>query len=785
MNALTAESLRRLAELGTRSPLYGPGVASVSMSEYARSFAASIDLDEKDDWDVSSKASTEVVIFDKPAPTRPPIRRALTDVDGDDGDDERRITGSPRRASDCVAPTPGTLEKASESIEPKNGLLRARLDVARAELRLKQELHENLRSQRSDTSGDVSSSTKAASVCGGEASARKRSGSLHYKPQKPPYIQRKPNLADDIAISRSSRPSTPYSAYNPNKSSSTKNKPKGEDRQSRSPQLSLYSTPMRDGNGDESDDDHLSTYSSATFSHAPRHANPTPGKGIQSSRMNELSDHNIRHFTSAAAAATRSSSPDLVELTTSGSLQGSSVPPSPIDPEAMFPSVSPALASPSSRRNSTYGRRLSRLYGSRSSSRTGKLSGSCAAWSPLTSPSAFSAPFSMTREEKSSWSRSRSPSPGAGTYVENPASRWSFLDRTLDRAEWRVSMEINKHLVRAGYLPLSSFEVKRVSKSPVEDIASWQTKSLPPPPATPSERLDKSVSTVSGVHQGGQQEPTMQDRKKFVSPYRSNFERAVNDIPYRCPAKKASDELFGISYQLRSSAFFEQSWLTAPRNNAAAPSSPAPPPKPLGRGASPDLIIDTKLTESPITMLVDAADSNFGNGEPPPKVETLRCMRKDSLFLGSDVSMKLAQDSFFPEPQPAAPVAVPVSTNSNAAPAPLIARPQSQFQPQSSPCRPHVTKLEGPVEFGSVSTDDGSILPDRPLDLARLPPPDSEAPARDDRNVLPSQIPRPLLQRRMLTRKAGNRSLRVEKEVGGIDYGNHYRSPFSWNNLFI
>ncbi|RYP46336.1 hypothetical protein DL768_007442 [Monosporascus sp. mg162] len=768
MTPLTAESLRRLAELGTRSPLYGPGVASVSKSEYARSFAASIDLDEKDDWDVSSKASTEVVIFDRPAPTRPPIRRALTDVGSEDSDDERHITGPRRRASDCVAPTPGTLEKASASIEPKNGLLRARLDVARAELRLKQELRENIRSQHSHASGDVPSPTKAASVCGGEESAHKRSGSLHYKPQKPTYLQRKPNRGGGIASPPSPSPVTSYAAYNPSKSSSTRGKPKSEKRQSRSPQLSLYGAPMRDHSGDESDDDCLSTYSSATFSHAPRHANPAPGKGTQSSRMNGRLEHNTRRFTSAAAAATRCSSPDIVELTSSGSLHGSNVPPSPIDPEAMFPSVSPALASPSSRRSSTRGRRLSRLYGSRSSSRTGTSLGPHAAWSPLKSPSASSVPFSTAREEKSSWSRSRSPSPGAGTYVEKPASRRSFLDRTLDRAESRVSMEINKHLVRAGYRPLSSFEVKRVSKSPVEDIASWQTKSLPPPPATPSERLDKAVSTASGAHGGRQQEPTMQDRNKVVSPYRANFERAANDIPCRGPAKKASDELFGISHQLRSSAFFEPSWATTPSNNAAAPSSPLPPPpKPLRRGPHADLIMDTKFTESPITMPVDAADSNFGNGEPPPTVKTLRRTRKDSLFLGSDLSMKLAQNSFFPGPQPIAPVAAPVSTNSNAAPAPPIARPQAQFQPQINSYMPHVTKLEGPVEIGSVRTDDESILPDRRLDLARLPPPDGEAPARDDRDVLPSQIPRLspsnaaiLPQRRMLTRKAGNRSLR-------------------------
>ncbi|RYO93945.1 hypothetical protein DL763_004219 [Monosporascus cannonballus] len=659
MSALTAESLRRLAELGTRSPLYGPGGASVSKSEYARSFAASIDLDEKGDWDVSSKASTEVVIIDRPAPTGPPIRRALTDVGGDDSDDERRIAGPARRASDCVAPTPGTLGKSSESIERKNGLLRARLDVARAELRLKQELRENLRSQRSDASGNVLSPTKAASVCGGEESTRKRSGSLHYKPQKPMYLQHNPNRSGDIASPPSSGPPASYSAYNPNKSSSTKSKPKREKRQSRSPLLSLDGTPMRDPNGDESDDDRLSTHSSATFSPAPRHASPAPGKGIQSSSMNELSEHGMRRF-SPAVAATRSSSPDLVELTTSGSLHGSSAPPSPIDPEAMFPSVSPALASPSSRRRHTRGRRLSRLYGSRSSSRTGTSSGPRAAWSPLTSPSASPAPPSTANEEKSSWSHRRSPSPGAGTYVENPASRQSFLDHTLDRVESRVSVEINKHLVRAGHRPLSNFEVKRVSKRPVEDIASWQTKSLPPPPATPSERLDKSVSTASGVYRGGQQEPTMQDQKKLVSSYRASFERAANDVAYRCPAKKASDELFGISHQLRSSAFFEPSWATAPSNNAATPSSPPPPPEPLRRGASPDLMIDTKFTESPTMMPVDAADSNFGNGEPPSKAKSLRRTRKDSLFLGSDVSMKLAQDCFFPGPQPIAPVAAPV-----------------------------------------------------------------------------------------------------------------------------
>ena len=741
MEPLTAESLRRLAELGTRSTLYGPGVTSVSRSEYERSIAPSVDLNPTEDWDVSSHASTEAIVFDlkgpNPAPapasdpakevqmkksSPPPVapRRAMTDV-GDDSENEeakqhRVKTRTRRRASMCVAPSPSLLRKAGVvGYEPKSELLRGRLHKARAELRLAQDVD-----KATSVSGD--SETSASSPSQGR--------SAHYKPEKPIYLR-------ENSATSSSRPPSPYMAYKPK----------------------------------EKDDESLE-------------------------------------------------SPDLVELTSSGSLYGDSVPATPIDPEAMFPDElpSPSFSTAAESTAASYkdsiisrGRHISKVFGgSRSASRDSRysepvsfrLSTTTTAVStyistsiPMPTPTVARRPASTPPASPStpkiargrsrspgdsstrsshrstgshhdikaptprrtpspnpsqdrSHSRSRSRSPAAGTYVEDPLSRRSFIDRTIDRAEARLSFEVNKHLVRAGRRPLPSFEVRSIDRSPIQDVSDRHIWG-PDLPTTSEQQAGEGVCT------GSQNRPRLRRQHQHIEPYRGAATSAEvvgsgSDV-YRSPTKKASDELFGIRPKTGSVAGLQ----SAPR-----------------RRSNPKLVIDTKITESPAmlpaTLRTASCVEDFVAPPPPPPPKQPRTLRRrnDSLFLGSDVSMSMERESFFP----VAPQSVPQTPSQAPAPQRRQQRQQQQqqFQTHGPPAAPAEPTWSPPDYSGSGYDfgDDSSILPDQPLDLGSRPTSSEQAPATDHRDVLPSQstgsTPPPAFmpQRRTLTRKAGNRSLR-------------------------
>ncbi|EMR68143.1 hypothetical protein UCREL1_4848 [Eutypa lata UCREL1] len=911
MTALTAESLRRLSELGTRSPFYGPGVASVSKSEYARSVAASVDLiEQKDDWDVSSKGSTEVVIFDRPDPRssrqqkqqkeqqqqqqRPPIRRAMTDVADDDSDDDedeqRRVTRPRRRASECIAPAPGTLQKAlgkkrghHQHQEPKSDFLKNRLRQARAELLNKHDIQ-----SVAGSSAEGEPSASSGSSPSTTTTSRKRATSLHYQPERPAYLQSAstggagmggmPDWDADVAALRSpsssssSRPVSAYAAYRP-------------------------SEPVD-----------------------------------------------------------RFGSPDIMELTSSGSLNGgSSVPATPIDPEAMWPEGCPPSVPPSPSFSETFassknsiverGRRLSRLVTggrssssrpasshsysfapfvaavttslrspslppsspsssslhpsisiSSSSSKQSASSSSSSAISPLTkprtaainndsdknsergrrtqripsSPKAPSQPQATKGHDHghdNSRGRSRSRSPAAGTYVEDPTRRRSFIDRALDKAELRVSQEINKHLVRAGRRQRPSFRVRSVSKSPVEDIASWRigdgSPTSPPPrpsspPPTPAitassnrgrgrarergsdeaethrraasvgvgaiagrdaywdeTREQTARSRAQGLRKNNKKLhrpslPQPQPNQCNIAPYRPGVDRVENDAPYLRPMENGSDELFGISAGRADSTagLFEQ-----PNNQGSTtaqilqyyhPLSHAhnhdqqqqqqqqQTQEPLRRKSTPKLVIDTQFTHSPGALPAAIYDTDSSDDDAPhltkrsslpSKMPRKRRNRNDSLFLGSDVSTRFAQDSFFPSTPP--PQLRPRShPHSNTQPQPRpqslsLTPPSPRQRPQVSPRAiqayrpaPPAVELEASVPVRDTSSricDDDSILPDRPLDLGVRPSEEDrgEEKDEDDREVLPSQVsrkrsPSPSLNRhrRTLNRKAGNRNLR-------------------------
>ena len=640
----------------------------------------------------------------------------MTDV-GDDSENEeakqrRSKTRPRRRASDCVAPSPSLLrrvgvEMGNVGYEPKSDLLRGRLHRARAELKLVQDVD-----KATSCSGDSEISQGRSSTSSRSRSHSHSSG--HYKPEKPIYVR------DKSAPPSPCPPPSPYKPYKPS---------------------------------EKDDDDSLE-------------------------------------------------SPDLVELTSRGSLYGDSVPATPIDPEAMFPDEppSPAISTtasttaastaasymdsfvsrgchiskvfsgcrsasrdsrhsesasfrystattavsstiPISTRTPTRQRPASTPPGSPSSSMTGRgrsrspqpsLSThsshrSTGSHHSIAAPTPRRMPSRNTSQDRSH-SRSRSRSPAAGSYVEDPMSRRSFIDRTIDRAEARISFEMNKHLVRAGRRPLPSFEVRSVDRSPIQDVSDRHIEGLDSPTA--------EYQAGDGVGIGRQKRPMLHRQQQSIEPYRGTAANAEvvgseSDV-YRGPTKKPSDELFGIRPKMGSVAGLH----SAPRRKSA-----------------PKLVIDTKLTESPLPVaaaLRTASVEEFIGPPPPPPPKQPRTLRRrnDSLFLGSDVSMNMARESFFP-------VVAPQSVPQTPSQAPALQ--QRQQQPTRSP-----PDYNGSgYDFG----DDSSILPDQPLDLGPRPT-SGEQTAMDYRDVLPSQstgsTPPPAFmpQRRTLTRKAGNRSLR-------------------------
>ncbi|KAI0378001.1 hypothetical protein F5Y04DRAFT_291466 [Hypomontagnella monticulosa] len=240
----------------------------------------------------------------------------------------------------------------------------------------------------------------------------------------------------------------------------------------RPPPLNIQEIPTGHSRGDDARSDE---YSNATYSFAPRAANPTPRSSVQSSRISSLIENYRRsgsylqnqHIATQAYQPFRDATPS-----------------SPTTSQPERSPVSPA-------RNSSYS-----SYGRGRSTHAPNhplpQHSSINSQQPSPTPS-FSQPTRAPTYASSRPAISRSPSPSWGAWTsEHPrAASPSFLDKARER----VARSVHLNLQKAGMRPLSRFEVHSVVKTPTEDIASWSTRFTGPTrqPTAPGER----VSVVS------------------------------------------------------------------------------------------------------------------------------------------------------------------------------------------------------------------------------------------------------------------------------------------------
>ncbi|KAI5926629.1 hypothetical protein F4810DRAFT_479079 [Camillea tinctor] len=170
-----------------------------------------------------------------------------------------------------------------------------------------------------------------------------------------------------------------------------------------------------------------------------------------------------------------------------------------------------------------------------------------------------------------STSSSREPSPSRGAWhSEHPRQkRTSFIDR----AQERMSRSIHMHLVKAGRRPPPHFEVLSVAKSPVEDVAAWQTKSPTLPPQNPGRTPSPTSGARARATPGGASRRSSPSHRQAAAPCRHQLRQ------------KASAELFVPTRQPRASGLFDPDWT------AAAQEKPRP--------AGPGLRVDTRIFELP------------------------------------------------------------------------------------------------------------------------------------------------------------------------------------------
>ncbi|KAI0600015.1 hypothetical protein F4775DRAFT_590734 [Biscogniauxia sp. FL1348] len=213
---------------------------------------------------------------------------------------------------------------------------------------------------------------------------------------------------------------------------------------------------------------------------------------------------------------------------------------------------------------------------------------------------------SLSPSPSSSSSPSREPSPSRGAwYSEHPRQkRPSFIDR----AQERMSRSIHEHLVKAGRRPPPSFEVISMSKSPVEDVASWQTKSpmLPPQP-----------------QQGG---PISAQRRELLEGENAKTSSIPSSISaHRSPAISCATE----------SELFDPEWTAAQSAKSQM--------------AAPGLKIDTQIAELPAAVPVELEapwhlPSSSSNSAGPALTSDDTA---DSLFLGPGVAIGSPADASF------------------------------------------------------------------------------------------------------------------------------------------
>ncbi|KAH9990381.1 hypothetical protein F4779DRAFT_637927 [Xylariaceae sp. FL0662B] len=633
------ESQIRLEALGGLSDYYSD-VASVSgRSDTSRAIA------DDDDWDVassSSKASTVAVVFDKPPPPGRLLRpqnRQVSEVDR-------------------PSPSPGLSMRSYKRTEVENDHLAGRLRQAREEQVPAKSFTESetLSRSRHPTITRPASAlpSKAMSDYGGDSYVRPRSS--NWAPKTPVYVSSMPDWERRSSYGGSStRPISTYSAYQPSQRVPSQSRP----RAARRPTLNLYGAPMRDSSAD---DDLRSDYSNATYSFAPRTANPLARSGVQSTRVSELSELNNRRASFSHAPA-----------------------PTPA------PAPAPVLTAPRPPLDPTRGR------GSRRMSNV-----SVAPPSPRRSPS---------------------PSRGAWTSDAPRQKRASFIDRAQERME----KSIHTHMVKAGQRPLPSFEVKRVCRSPVEDVAAWQAKRPTQPPAPPGknprlpfamlwrQRLSRHGHRATAAAELPADVPPRPAVAAAEPPPEPRVDRAYPSI-YRPPVQRGNDELFGAAAGDRTSGLFEPKWVSANFGPA--------------RRTTPELRIDTDIALTPPAPATPVT-ADF----PTPPLRTApvcadsasgsTVSHSGSLFLPRKAIRSPADYSFFASEY--------AQRQAEAQTQPP--RPLSMVGPESASARPAFSREQ--------------------LELAALPSGLDLSMPLDDRRRLPSQGPS-----RGLTRKKARGQLR-------------------------
>ncbi|KAI2640788.1 hypothetical protein GGS26DRAFT_599749 [Hypomontagnella submonticulosa] len=307
-----------------------------------------------------------------------------------------------------------------------------------------------------------------------------------WKPQKPPYVSPTCNweTQTDCGANSTSAAQRPQelNAYRQvsqrqyqqqqqqqQKSGLETTQSNQRSRRPRPPPLNIEDIPKTDNR----EDDAHSEFSNATYSYAPRAANPTSRSGVQSSRINTLMENYRRsgsylrnqrlsthtYLPFRYVAPSNSSSSQLERPLLSSSTNSS------------FSSMSTGRRMPTPNFQP-----LPSSYGS-----------------SQPSPSTISSSMYSSSPTPSRPLLARSPSPSWGAWVSDRprATSPSFLDRARER----VSGSVHSNLQKAGMRPRPGFEVHRVVKTPTEDIAAWSTRFTGPtrPPTAPGER----VSVVS------------------------------------------------------------------------------------------------------------------------------------------------------------------------------------------------------------------------------------------------------------------------------------------------
>ncbi|KAI1078241.1 hypothetical protein F5B20DRAFT_592152 [Whalleya microplaca] len=469
------ESQIRLEALGGRSDYYD--VVSVS----GRSNTSQA-IDSDDDWDVdstSSKASTIAVVSDKPPPPGYHLQTK-----------HRQLSNA-----DIPRDSIGLAMSSHKRIEPENSYLASRLQQARAEQAPTKAFteSESLNHSRHPSIMRPASAlpSKAKSEYGGSSSSTYKRSS--WAPKTPAYVASMPDWESRSSYGGAiSRPASTYSAYQP---------PTPRALPSRPPSTNLYGAPMRDD-----DDDLRSDYSTATYSHAPRTANPLSRSGVQSSRVYELSELNNRRY-----SFSHTTTPTAAPTPT---------------PRAPRPAVEPIHIPPR-------GRRMSHHHTS----------------TPQT-------PQHQQQHQQPPPSPKRSPSPSRGAWHSDAPrqKRASFVDRAREHFE----KSVHTHLVKAGQRPRPSFEVRSVCRSPVEDVVSAAQLPFAMRWRRRQEAAGESVPSVPGVavaelpaegNGSGRVEAEVDDPARLSAP--------------RAPVQKKSDELFGAAPNNRASGLFEPKWMGA------------------------------------------------------------------------------------------------------------------------------------------------------------------------------------------------------------------------------